>query len=73
MTNYLQHGGFTLKKCWVVDKYGQTQPLVHIFYDMNKPNRIAINRIQNKSLCLHNICGYIILYIYKYTHMLVYI
>jgi len=37
---------------------------------------IAINRIQSKSLCLHNICG-CTLYTYfiylEYTHMLVYI
>ncbi len=31
---------------------------------------IAINRIQNKSFCLHNICVYCVylLCIYKYTH-----
>ncbi len=36
---------------------------------------IAINRIQNKSFCLHNICvcTVYIYYVYKYTHMYVYI
>ncbi len=36
---------------------------------------IAINRIQNKSFCLHNICAYCVylLCIYKYKHMHVYI
>ncbi len=35
---------------------------------------IVINRIQNKSFCLHNMCVYCVyLCIYKYTHMYVYI
>jgi len=36
---------------------------------------IAINRIQNKSLCLHNICGCTVYnyFVYKYTHMYVYL
>ncbi len=36
---------------------------------------ITINRIQNKSFCLHNICvyGVYLLYLYKYKHMYVYI
>ncbi len=39
---------------------------------------IYINRIQNKSFCLHNLCVhvyiyYIYIYIYKYKHMHVYI
>ncbi len=29
---------------------------------------IAINCIQNKSFCLHNVCIFI-MYIYKYTHI----
>ncbi len=33
---------------------------------------IAINHIQNKRFCLHNICVYI-MYIYTYKHMHVYI
>ncbi len=36
---------------------------------------IAINHIQNKRFCLHNICVYYVylLCIYKYTHMHLYI
>ncbi len=36
---------------------------------------IAINRIQNKRFCLHNVCecAVYIYYVYKYTHMHVYI
>ncbi len=36
---------------------------------------IAINRIQNKCFCLHNMCVYCVylLCIYKYTHIYVYI
>ncbi len=36
---------------------------------------IVINRIQNKSFCLHNICvcTVYIYYVYKYTHMHAYI
>ncbi len=36
---------------------------------------ITINRIQNKSFCLHNICvcTVYIYYVYKYKHMHVYI
>ncbi len=34
-----------------------------------------INRIQNKSFCLHNICVHTVYinYVYKYKHMHVYI
>ncbi len=34
---------------------------------------IAINRIQNKSFCLHNVCTVFIYYVYINTHIHVYI
>jgi len=52
--------------------------LSNLVYTWAVKRLIAINCIQNKRLCLHNICGctvynYFVLYIYKYTHMHVYL
>ncbi len=48
---------------------------LHCVYISAAKQLIAINRIQNKSVCLQNICVYCVylLCIYKYKHMHVYI
>ncbi len=47
---------------------------IHLFFSAVK-RLITINRIQNKSFCLHNICVLCVhlLCMYKYTHMHAYI